>query len=106
MNQLLRSISTIRWRCAIAPCWKVMYGAGLRLSAGGAGLPPCRHGRRRGGDGEGSKSAVPIGRTAVTGWNWLAMRDLFGPEDDAMFLSNQGRRIFDAWRASASPNGV
>jgi integrase/recombinase XerC len=26
------SILTIRWRCATGRCWKVMYGAGLRLS--------------------------------------------------------------------------
>ncbi|MEG3133189.1 tyrosine recombinase XerC [Rouxiella sp. T17] len=76
---------------------EVMYGAGLRLSElvginiGHVDLPS--------GEvwvmGKGSKERkLPIGRTAVT-WleNWLALRDLFGPEDDAMFLSNQGRRI-------------
>jgi len=76
---------------------EVMYGAGLRLSelvginVGHVDLPS--------GEvwvmGKGSKERkLPIGRTAVT-WleNWLALRDLFGPEDDAMFLSSQGRRI-------------
>lgn len=76
---------------------EVMYGAGLRLSEliginlGHVDLPS--------GEvwvmGKGSKERkLPIGRTAVT-WleNWLALRDLFGPEDDAMFLSSQGRRI-------------
>lgn len=76
---------------------EVMYGAGLRLSElvginlGHVDLPS--------GEiwvmGKGSKERkLPIGRTAVT-WleNWLALRELFGPEDDAMFLSNQGRRI-------------
>ena len=76
---------------------EVMYGAGLRLSEL-VGLD-CRHVDMAAGEvwvmGKGSKERkLPIGRTAVT-WleHWLAMRDLFGPEDDAMFLSNQGRRI-------------
>lgn len=76
---------------------EVMYGAGLRLSEL-VGLD-LKHLDLDTGEvwvmGKGSKERkLPIGRTAVT-WleHWLAMRDLFGPEDDAMFLSNQGRRI-------------
>lgn len=76
---------------------EVMYGAGLRLSEL-VGLD-CRHVDLATGEiwvvGKGSKERkLPVGRTAVT-WleHWLAMRERFGPEDDAMFLSNQGRRI-------------
>ncbi|HGM5491115.1 TPA: tyrosine recombinase XerC [Serratia fonticola] len=76
---------------------EVMYGAGLRL-AELVGLD-CRHVDLAGGEiwvlGKGSKERkLPIGRTAVT-WleHWLAMRDLFAPQDDAMFVSNQGKRI-------------
>ena len=76
---------------------EVMYGAGLRL-AELVGLD-CRHLDLAAGEiwvmGKGSKERkLPIGRTAVT-WleRWLAMRDLFAPDDDAVFLSNQGRRI-------------
>jgi integrase/recombinase XerC len=76
---------------------EVMYGAGLRL-AELVGLD-CRHVDLAGGEiwvlGKGSKERkLPIGRTAIT-WleHWLALRDLFAPQDDAMFLSNQGKRI-------------
>ena len=75
---------------------EVMYGAGLRSPSWWAGLPPCRHGRRRGvGDGERQQRAQIADRAHRRHRleHWLAMRDLFGPEDDAMFLSNQGRRI-------------
>lgn len=76
---------------------EVMYGAGLRL-AELVGLD-CRHVDLAAGElwviGKGSKERkLPIGRMAVT-WlqHWLALRDLFAPQDDAMFLSNQGKRI-------------
>ncbi|MFW8253932.1 tyrosine-type recombinase/integrase, partial [Klebsiella pneumoniae] len=45
--------------------------------------------------GKGSKERrLPIGRTAVI-WleKWLAHRLNYSPQDDAMFLSNQGKRI-------------
>jgi len=76
---------------------EVMYGAGLRLSEL-VGIN-CRHLDVASGEvwvmGKGSKERkLPIGRTAVT-WveHWLALRDIYAPEDDALFLSNQGRRI-------------
>lgn len=76
---------------------EVMYGAGLRLSEM-VGVNT-RHLDLASGEvwvvGKGSKERkVPIGRTAVT-WieHWLELRDLFGPEDDALFLSSQGKRI-------------
>ncbi|CDG48338.1 tyrosine recombinase XerC [Serratia symbiotica] len=76
---------------------ETMYGAGLRLSEL-VGLD-CRHIDLAAGEiwvmGKGSKERkLPLGRTAVT-WlqHWLAIRELFEPEDDAIFLSNQGRRI-------------
>ncbi|WP_127959081.1 tyrosine recombinase XerC [Serratia microhaemolytica] len=45
--------------------------------------------------GKGSKARkLPLGRQALT-WlqQWLSLRDLFEPQDDALFLSNQGKRI-------------
>ncbi len=76
---------------------EVMYGAGLRLSelvnlnlkdldlASGEVWVV----------GKGSKERrLPIGRSAVT-WieHWLDLRELFGPENDALFLARQGKRI-------------
>lgn len=76
---------------------EVMYGAGLRL-AELVGLD-YRHIDLAAGEiwvlGKGSKERkLPIGRMAVT-WleHWLSLRDLFAPLDDALFLSNQGKRI-------------
>ncbi|WP_342221711.1 tyrosine recombinase XerC [Candidatus Fukatsuia endosymbiont of Tuberolachnus salignus] len=76
---------------------EVMYGAGLRL-AELIGMD-CRHVDLIEGEvwvlGKGSKERkVPIGMTAVT-WlqRWLPLRDLFVPQDDAIFLANTGKRI-------------
>ncbi|GKW11508.1 MULTISPECIES: tyrosine recombinase XerC [Pectobacterium] len=76
---------------------EVMYGAGLRL-AELVGMD-YQHLDLASGEvwvmGKGSKERkLPIGKTAVT-WleRWLALRELFGPQDDAVFISNQGRRI-------------
>ncbi|MFJ5364746.1 tyrosine recombinase XerC [Pectobacterium punjabense] len=76
---------------------EVMYGAGLRL-AELVGMDS-QHLDLASGEvwvmGKGSKERkLPIGKTAVT-WleRWLALRELFGPQDDAVFISNQGRRI-------------
>jgi integrase/recombinase XerC len=76
---------------------EVMYGAGLRLSE--LVNMDCRHIDLSTGEvwvmGKGSKERrVPIGKSAVT-WveHWLDLRELFGPDDDALFLSKQGKRI-------------
>ena len=76
---------------------EVMYGAGLRLSE--LVNMDCRHIDLATGEvwvmGKGSKERrVPIGKTAVI-WveHWLDLRELFGPDDDALFLSKQGKRI-------------
>ncbi|WP_445495430.1 tyrosine recombinase XerC [Photorhabdus sp. SF281] len=76
---------------------EVMYGAGLRLSEL-VGLD-CLHLDLESGEvwvsGKGSKERkVPLGQTAVEWLNrWLEMRELFEPEDNAVFISNLGRRI-------------
>jgi len=76
---------------------EIMYGAGLRLSEL-VGIDT-GHLDLASGEvwvmGKGSKERrLPIGRTAVL-WmeHWLAMRELFAPEDHAVFLSKQGKRI-------------
>ncbi|PXW44173.1 tyrosine recombinase XerC subunit [Erwinia sp. AG740] len=76
---------------------EVMYGAGLRL-AELVGLD-CGHVNLESGEiwvmGKGSKERkLPIGATAVT-WltHWLAIREIYAPEDDAVFVSSLGRRI-------------
>ncbi|MDX7991268.1 tyrosine recombinase XerC [Xenorhabdus littoralis] len=77
---------------------EVMYGAGLRLSEL-VGLD-CRHLDLASGDvwvhGKGSKERkVPFGRVAQE-WlqRWLGMRELFEPENDAVFISSKsGKRI-------------
>lgn len=76
---------------------EVMYGGGLRLSELiGIDLG---HLELASGEvwvmGKGSKERrLPIGRTAVQ-WleHWLALRSLFAPQDNALFLSKQGKRI-------------
>ncbi|MDR0217736.1 MAG: tyrosine recombinase XerC [Enterobacteriaceae bacterium] len=77
---------------------EVMYGAGLRLSEL-VGLN-CRDLDLASGEiwvqGKGSKERkIPAGSTAVE-WlqRWLAMRELFEPEDNAVFISSQsGKRL-------------
>ncbi|EKT61618.1 tyrosine recombinase XerC [Providencia sneebia] len=77
---------------------EVMYGAGLRLSEL-VGLD-VRHLDLAMGEvrvmGKGSKERkIPLGKTAVT-WlkRWLDMRELYEPEDGAVFISTQsGKRI-------------
>ncbi|WBM70500.1 tyrosine recombinase XerC [Buttiauxella sp. WJP83] len=76
---------------------EVMYGAGLRLSE--LVNMDCRHIDLTTGEvwvmGKGSKERrVPVGKSAVI-WveHWLDLRELFGPDDDALFLSKQGKRI-------------
>lgn len=76
---------------------EVMYGAGLRLSElVGLNIKDLD---LESGEvwvmGKGSKERrLPIGRNAVA-WieHWLDLRDLFGSEDDALFLSKLGKRI-------------
>lgn len=76
---------------------EIMYGAGLRLSElvgidlGHLELASAEVWVT----GKGSKERrLPIGRTAVE-WleHWLALRELFAPQDNALFLSKQGKRI-------------
>ncbi len=77
---------------------EVMYGAGLRLSEL-VGLD-VRHLDLDLGEiwvmGKGSKERkIPVGKTAVS-WlkRWLEMRELYEPEDGAVFISTQsGKRI-------------
>lgn len=76
---------------------EVMYGAGLRLSE--LVNIDCKHLDLDSGEvwvtGKGSKERrLPMGRSAVQ-WlaHWLNLRELFGPDDDALFLSKLGKRI-------------
>lgn len=76
---------------------EVMYGGGLRLSE--LVNLDCQHLELESGEvwvmGKGSKERrLPIGSTAVE-WlvRWLEMRELFLPEDNAVFISQQGKRI-------------
>lgn len=76
---------------------ETMYGAGLRLFEL-VGIDT-GHLNLESGEvwvmGKGSKERrVPIGRTAVT-WieRWLAMREWFAPDDNALFLSKHGKRL-------------
>ncbi|NRN27376.1 tyrosine recombinase XerC [Photorhabdus heterorhabditis] len=76
---------------------EVMYGAGLRLSE--LVSLDCQHLDLESGEvwvlGKGSKERkVPVGQTAIEWLNrWLEMRELFEPGDNAVFISNRGRRI-------------
>ncbi|CAK9886420.1 MAG: Tyrosine recombinase XerC [Candidatus Erwinia impunctatus] len=76
---------------------EVMYGGGLRL-AELVGMDTGHIDLDQGEvwvSGKGSKERrVPVGRTAVN-WlaRWLEMRWQFAPEDNALFLSKQGKRI-------------
>nr|WP_234472026.1 tyrosine recombinase XerC [Erwinia sp. S43] len=76
---------------------EVMYGAGLRLSEL-TGID-INHLELASGEvwvtGKGSKERrLPMGKTAVL-WleHWLALRELFSPQDNALFLSKLGKRI-------------
>lgn len=76
---------------------EVMYGAGLRLSE--LVNLDCRHLDSSTGEvwvlGKGSKERrLPIGKSALA-WieHWLDLRELFGPDDDALFLAKTGKRI-------------
>ena len=76
---------------------EVMYGAGLRLSEL-VGFD-CRHMNMASGEvwvmGKGSKERkLPIGRTAIH-WleQWLPLREIYDPVDDAVFVSKLGKRI-------------
>lgn len=76
---------------------EVMYGAGLRLSE--LVNIDCKNIDLASGEvwvtGKGSKERrLPMGRSAVQ-WleHWLNLRELFGPDDDALFLSKLGKRI-------------
>lgn len=76
---------------------EVMYGAGLRLSE--LVNMDCRHLDLASAEvwviGKGSKERrLPVGGSAVH-WveHWLVLRELFGPEDDALFLAKTGKRI-------------
>jgi len=76
---------------------ETMYGGGLRLSEL-VGIN-CRDLDAESGEvqvlGKGSKERrVPVGATAVI-WlqHWLALRDSFAPQDDALFVSSRGSRI-------------
>ena len=76
---------------------EVMYGAGLRVSElVGIDL---RHLDLAAGEvwvtGKGSKERrLPVGRTAVE-WieKWLALREFYAPESDALFIAKAGKRI-------------
>ncbi len=88
---------------------EVMYGAGLRLSEL-VGMN-CKHVDLASGDvwvmGKGSKERkVPLGKTAVT-WlqHWLALRELFEPQDDAIFWPIPASVFQPVMCRSALPNG-
>ncbi|OCG18787.1 MULTISPECIES: tyrosine recombinase XerC [unclassified Gilliamella] len=76
---------------------EVMYGSGLRLSE--LVSLNCRELNLTDGEirvmGKGNKERkLPLGRESIK-WikHWLPMRDLFIPQDDALFISKLGRRI-------------
>lgn len=76
---------------------ELMYSGGLRLTE--MINLNCREMNLLDGEvrvvGKGNKTRkVPLGRIAIT-WltEWLKMREVFKPEDDALFISKFGRRI-------------
>jgi integrase/recombinase XerC len=76
---------------------EVMYGDGLRLAE--LVNLDCSHIDVVAGEvwvvGKGNKERkLPLGKSAIT-WleHWLALRDLFAPEDDAVFVAKTGKRI-------------
>lgn len=76
---------------------EVMYGDGLRL-AEMVNLD-CSHIDLAAGEvrvvGKGNKERqLPLGKTAIV-WleHWLALRELFSPPDNALFVAKTGRRI-------------
>ncbi|WP_413736678.1 tyrosine recombinase XerC [Sodalis sp. RH21] len=76
---------------------EVMYGDGLRLAE--LVNLDCGHIDLAAGEvwvvGKGNKERkLPLGKSAIT-WlqHWLALRDLFAPEDNAVFVAKTGKRI-------------
>ncbi|WP_437611498.1 tyrosine recombinase XerC [Erwinia sp. V71] len=97
MNQLLEIDLNDPLAVRDRAMMEIMYGAGLRL-AELVGID-CRHLDLASGEvwvtGKGSKERrLPIGATAVR-WveQWLTLREFFAPDDDALFVSSQGKRI-------------
>lgn len=97
MNQLLEFEAVYPLDVRDRTMLEVMYGAGLRL-AELVGIDCC-HLEPDTGEvrviGKGSKERrLPMGSTAIH-WlkRWLPLREQFKPQDDALFISRQGKRI-------------
>ncbi|MEA9390957.1 tyrosine recombinase XerC [Acerihabitans sp. TG2] len=76
---------------------EVMYGDGLRLAE--LVNLDCGHIDLLAGEvwvvGKGNKERkLPLGKSAIT-WleHWLALREVFAPQDDAVFVAKTGKRI-------------